>query len=78
MAKSTTRVYLVAEKRADSEANPVRRRLVRATHQANALRHVAQQAYEVRVATVDDVLALTAKGVQVESIHAEQQQLPTT
>ena len=29
MAKSTTRVYLVAEKRADSEANPVRRRLVR-------------------------------------------------
>lgn len=70
----TDRVYVVADN-GDKSTKP---RLVRATHPANALRHVAQQAYEVRVATVDDVLALTAKGVKVESIHAEQQQLPTT
>lgn len=78
MAKPTTRVYLVAEKREDSEANPVRRRLVRASHQANALRHVAEDVFSVSLATQEDLIALVSDGVQVERIGPEQQQLPTT
>lgn len=70
----TDRVYVVADN-GDKSTKP---RLVRATHPANALRHVAAALFATRVASVDDVLALRDKGVKVESIHAEQQQLPTT
>lgn len=69
------RVYIVESKDADDKSLP---RMVRATHPANALRHVAAALFATRVASVDDVLALRDKGVKVESIHAEQQQLPTT
>ncbi len=71
------RIYLVAPKRADNEAAPVVRRLVRAAHPANALRHVAADEYSVTVATQDDLVALLSDGAKVEEIKGEQQVLPT-
>ena len=47
-------------------------RLVRAAHPSNALRHVAQAEYTVKVATQDDIVDLVGKGAKVESIDAEQ------
>lgn len=67
---ATTRVYVVT----DTTGN---RRLVRATHPNHALRHVAESAFTVAVATVDEALALSAKGVKVEQVKHEQQELPT-
>lgn len=43
----------------------------------HALRHVAESAFTVAVATVDEALALSAKGVKVEQVKHEQQELPT-
>ncbi len=73
---AATRVYLVAPNRADSEAAPVQRRLVRATHPSHALRHVAADEYTVTVAGQDDLIALLGDGVQVEAIGHEQQEIP--
>lgn len=75
---SITRVYLVQPNRPDCEQAPVKRRLVRASHPAIALRHVADAEYTVSVASQDDLIALLSDGSTVESINAEQQQLPTT
>lgn len=72
-----TRVYIVTPKRADSEQEPVHRRLVRATHPSHALRHVAADEYNVAVASQDDLIALIGDGVQVETIAAEQKELLT-
>lgn len=74
---AATRVYLVSPNRPDSEQAPVQRRLVRATHPANALRHVAAGEYTVTVASQDDLIALLGDGVQVEDLQHEQQELPT-
>jgi hypothetical protein len=52
-------VYLVTDR---SEAT----RLVQATSQAQALRHVAAGAYTVRAAGALDVVELVRKGVQPE------------
>jgi hypothetical protein len=52
-------------------------RLVRATHPSHALRHVAADAFTVRVSTQDDLETLLPRA-KVEDIAAEQQQLPTT
>lgn len=52
-------------------------RLVRATHPAHALRHVADGEYVVAVASQDDIVDAFESGTKVESITAEQQQLPT-
>jgi hypothetical protein len=68
----TTRIYLVTDK---STNKP---RLVRAGHPAPALRHVADAAFTVRVASQDDLLKAIEAGVKVESIAAEQQELPAT
>lgn len=70
------RIYIVAPKTVEAGA-PEQRRLVRATHPANALRHVAEAQYGVAVASQDDLVALLGKGVRVESIDGEQQHLPT-
>jgi hypothetical protein len=51
---------------------------VRAGHPAPALRHVADAAFTVRVASQDDLLKAIEAGVKVESIAAEQQELPAT
>lgn len=68
---AATRIYLV---KPVADGSP---RLVRATHPANALRHVADSAYSVTVATQDDLVSFIAAGVKVEQISGEQQALPT-
>lgn len=67
----TTRIYIVRPKAPPGA--PVR--LVRATHPANALRHVASATLNVTVASQDDLIAALADGVPVETITAEQQEL---
>jgi len=68
----TTRIYFVTDK---TTKKP---RLVRAGHPATALRHVAADAFDVRVATQDDLLNAFEAGITVEKIAGEQQELPTT
>lgn len=58
-AAGRTRIYVVA-----SDGKPFR--LVDATSAAQALRHVAKDAYQVTVAKTRDVAFLMAKGVTVE------------
>jgi hypothetical protein len=62
---SETRIYRVA--------NGESVRLVRGTHQASVLRHVARQAYDVRVATQDDLERLLGAGVKVEVAKVDQE-----
>lgn len=69
----TTRIYKVAPKREGAAA-----RFVRATHPAVALRHVADDAFTVRVATQDDLVAAFEAGTKVENLKAEQAELPAT
>ncbi len=69
---TTTRVYAITDK---TTKKP---RLVRATHPSTALRHVAADAFTVRVASQDDLLTAIAAGVKVEDIKAEQAELPAT
>lgn len=45
--------------------------LVRATSQAAALRHVIKPKYKVDVATPDELVALTLKGVKIEEAKAD-------
>ena len=66
----TTRIYLVADKVTKKP------RLVRASHPSIAVRHVASDAFEVRVATQDDLVAGFEAGLQIEAIRAEQTELP--
>lgn len=74
-----TRVYLVQPRRADGQPSDItERRLVRATHPAHALRHVADGAYSVEVASQDDLIALLDAGIRPEDIRAEQRELPST
>lgn len=66
-----TRIYTVQRRTGGAP------RLVRATHPAHALRHVADGEYTVAVASQDDIVAAYESGTKVESLAAEQQQLPT-
>lgn len=61
------RIYLVTIGKSD--------RLVRATHPATALMHVARNIAKVRVASQDDLVQCLADGIQVETVKAEQMQL---
>jgi hypothetical protein len=72
-----TRIYVVAPKQPEGDKPPVKR-LVRCTHPAHALRHVAIDAFDVAVASHDDLEELLGAGVKVERITAEQTELPTT
>ena len=54
-----------------------KQRLVRATHPSHVSQHVARDLIKVRVASHDDLEALLPKGTPVETIKAEQQELPT-
>lgn len=73
-----TRVYIVQPRTEGDQPIPTnQRRLVRATHPAHALRHVADGAYLVQVASQDDLIELLDAGVRPEDIRQEQQQLPT-
>ena len=66
---TTTRVYAITNKTTKTP------RLVRATHPSTALRHVAADAFTVRVASQDDLLTAIAAGVKVEIVTAEQTEL---
>lgn len=68
-----TRIYKVAPAASGGPA-----RLVRATHPSHALRHVAAEAFTVKVASQDDLVAAFETGTKVETIAAEQQELPET
>lgn len=61
---ANTRIYLVRHKGDTSQPA----RLVRATHPANALRHVADGAYSVSVASQDDLESLFGAGTRVERV----------
>ena len=67
---TTLRIYLVADK---ATKKP---RLVRASHPATALRHVADDAFTVKVASQDELVAAFESGTRVENISAEQTDLP--
>jgi hypothetical protein len=60
MSKTPTRIYIV--KRDDSKP-----RLVRATSQPQALRHVALDEYTVEVAGQDELVLAIHAGVDVET-----------
>lgn len=59
--KAATRIYRVTEKDGEGPG-----RLVRTTHPAAALRHVAEGTFAVAVASQDDLIACIAAGVTVE------------
>jgi hypothetical protein len=60
MSKTPTRIYVV--KRQDDHKS----RLVRATSQPTALRHVALDEYTVEVASQDDLVEAIGAGAQIE------------
>lgn len=65
MSKTPSRIYRIDDGHSD--------RLVRATSQAQAIRHVAS-GFAVRVATQDDIANLVGEGCKVETAGAEPQQ----
>lgn len=71
---TATRIYLV---RLKSEGVMAKPRLVRASHPAHALRHVADGAYSVAVASGDDVAKAYEAGLRVEDVGQEQGELPS-
>lgn len=70
-----SRIYMVQQK-SPAEGAVATTRLVRCNHPSHALRHVADDLFTVAVATHDDLEALLPKGVKVERIGHEQQELP--
>lgn len=70
---TTTRVYKVKPKADGGE----KARLVRASHPAHALRHVADGEYQVEVASQDDLITMLQSGCPIEALRSEQQELPT-
>lgn len=60
-----TRIYLVQDTESKTKA------LVRASNQAQAIRHVARNRLAVAVASQDDLVELLAGGVKVEDAGAE-------
>ena len=67
------RIYRIAPKTEGGAA-----RFVRASHPATALRHVADDAFTVRVATQEDLVGAFEAGLKVEAVNAEQTELPAT
>lgn len=69
----TQRIYAVRDNRPEG-----RTRLVRATHPAHAVKHVAESAFSVAIASQDDLVKLLGMGVEVENLKQEQAELPAT
>lgn len=55
------RIYLL-----NDLTDPSKRRLVRATSGARALRHVTKGAFSIKVASTNDVASLMDKGTKIE------------
>lgn len=74
-----TRIYIVRNATADIDAETGKslHSLVRASHPSHALRHVAADSFEVKVASQDDLVAAFESGIKVETIASEQLELPT-
>ena len=53
-------------------------RLIRASHPAHVIAHVAQELDKPRVATQEDLEELFGKGVKPEAVRPVQADLPTT
>lgn len=51
-------------------------RLVRATVRSQALTHVAQSDFTVRVASQEDLVEYLGEGIKIEDIRHEQPELP--
>lgn len=70
-----TRIYLVEPRLVNGDTTaraPIEcRRIVRATHPAHALRHVADGAYIVTVASQDDLVEMLEAGKRPEAIKDE-------
>lgn len=49
------------------------KRLIKATHRQQALSHVANSMFTIRVATQDDLVESLSNGVQVEQYKAPEQ-----
>lgn len=69
--KAAERIYVVNQVGKDAP------RLVRAVHQAAALRHVAADLLCVAVASQDDLVELLGAGVKVESVKPQPTTEPT-
>lgn len=71
--KQLTRIYAVKFSPANDATpkGPSWTKLVRASSQAAALRHVIKPMYEVDVATPDELVELTLKGVKIEEAKAD-------
>jgi hypothetical protein len=50
-------------------------RLVKATVRQQALTHVANSLFEIRVASQDDLVDALGKGIKIEQYSAEQEEL---
>lgn len=62
-----TRIYTISRKKSPAEApTNTLPRLVRATSQAAAMRHVAAADYDIGVASQDELVDAMGAGVQVE------------
>jgi len=66
---ATTRIYVVSSGGSGE-------RLIRAAHPSHALMHAARSTFDVHVASQDELVALLGRGVEVEAIKHEQQELP--
>lgn len=62
--KAITRIYAVKE-----DGKPTR--LVRAPSQASAVRHVTKPRFGAEVATPDELVEMTLKGVKIEEAKAD-------
>ena len=67
----TTRIYTVTNKASG------RTRLIRATNQAQALRHVWDDTLEASVPTQDELIKLAVGGIAVEEIQSKPEAVAT-
>lgn len=70
---ATTRIYLVGRVpgAAPADAGTIEGRLVRATSQAMAIRHVVRSTYKAEVATPEQLVDLLTIGTKVEDAGEE-------
>lgn len=73
---ATTRIYVVTSEHVSGQFKQRSRRLVEASHPANALRHVAVDMLRVSVAKQAELVELINAGVKVEQVGVEQGELP--
>ncbi|PJK07965.1 hypothetical protein CO610_07315 [Lysobacteraceae bacterium NML95-0200] len=64
------RIYVVT----NSASSPTSQRLIRASNTAQALRHVANDTFDVVVASQDALVTLLGAGIQVETAGEPQEQ----